>query len=396
MHAVPVIALIDGEHHPSAVRDALAGLDVAGLVFCGGEEKLGPGSLEDHYGMPVETEVEEGLRRLAPRADAVVDLADEPVVPASRKLQLAALALSLGLAYEAPGARLEPPRYEPVDFAGPKLAVIATGKRTGKTAVAGHWAALLRELGGDPVIVCMGRGGPAEPRLAEAAPTLDELVAIAEGGSHAASDHLEDAVIAGVRTVGCRRVGGGFAGAPFESNVPEGGAVAASLDPGAIVFEGSGACIPPVDVDRTVCILGAGPAEPFAEYRLARADLVLAAEGAQDAPADALPFTLLAEPVEEVPAGARVAVFTTGGTEVQGISDPVLVSTNLARRAALAEDLDRAAAEGADLYLTELKAAAIDTVAMRARAEGARVVFIRNRPVGIDDALVNLYRDAAP
>ena len=38
-----VIALIDGEHHPAAVRDALAGLDLAGVVFCGGEEKLGAG-----------------------------------------------------------------------------------------------------------------------------------------------------------------------------------------------------------------------------------------------------------------------------------------------------------------------------------------------------------------
>jgi cyclic 2,3-diphosphoglycerate synthetase len=394
MHAVPVIALIDGEHHPSALRDVLAGLDVAGLVFCGGEEKLGPGSLEEHYGMPVETEVEEGLRLLAPRADTVVDLADEPVVPASRKLRLAALALSLGLAYEAPGARLDPPRYEPVAFDGPKLAVIATGKRTGKTAVAGHWASLLRDLGADPVIVCMGRGGPPEPRLAEAAPSLDHLLAIAESGSHAASDYLEDAVTAGVRTIGCRRVGGGFAGAPFESNVPEGGALAASLRPGTIVFEGSGACIPPVEVDRTVCILGAGPAEPFAEYRLARADLVLAAEGAPDPPADALPFSLRAEPVDEVPADARVAVFTTGAKEINGVPDPVLVSTNLARRAALAADLDRAAADGADVYLTELKAAAIDTVARRAGAEGARVVFIRNRPTGIDDALVNLYRDA--
>ena len=82
---MPVIALIDGEHHPSAVRDALAGLDLAGVVFCGGEEKLGPGSLDEHYGMPVETDPEEALRRLAPRADAVVDLADEPVVPASRE-----------------------------------------------------------------------------------------------------------------------------------------------------------------------------------------------------------------------------------------------------------------------------------------------------------------------
>src|SRR3954462_12995033 len=159
MHAVPVIALIDGEHHPSAVRDVLAGLDLAGVVFCGGEEKLGTGSLEQHYGMPVETDVQEGLRRLAPGADAVVDLADEPVMPASRKLRVAALALSLGLAYEAPGARLDAPRYEPLRCAGPKLAVIATGKRTGKTAVAGHWAALLRDEGADPVIVCMGRGG---------------------------------------------------------------------------------------------------------------------------------------------------------------------------------------------------------------------------------------------
>ena len=270
MHAVPVIALIDGEHHPSAVRDVLAGLDLAGVVFCGGEEKLAPGPLEDHYGVPVEPDAEEGLRRLAPHADAVVDLADEPVAPSSRKLRLAALALGLGLAYESPGARLAPPRYESVGFDGPKLAVIATGKRTGKTAVAGHWAALLREEGVDPVIVCMGRGGPREPALTETPPSLDELIALAESGSHAASDHLEDAVIARVPTVGCRRVGGGFAGAPHESNVPDGARLAASLAPGAIVFEGSGACIPPVEVDRTVCILGSGPTEPFAEYRLAR------------------------------------------------------------------------------------------------------------------------------
>jgi cyclic 2,3-diphosphoglycerate synthetase len=392
---VSVIALIDGEHHPSAVRDALAGLDLAGVIFCGGEEKLGPGSLENQYGMPVETDPEEALRRLAPGADAVLDLADEPIVPASVKLRLAALALSLGLAFETPGARLDPPRYEPVPFPGPKLAVIGTGKRTGKTAVAGHWATLIRDLGVDPVIVCMGRGGPAEPGLVEAAPSLDELIAIAEKGSHAASDFLEDAVLAGVRTVGCRRVGGGLAGEPFQSNVPAGATRAASLDPGAIVFEGSGACVPPVEVDRTVCVLGAGPPEPFAEYRLARADLVLAAEGAPEPPAGAVPFELRPEPVQPLPEGARVAIFTTGATAVEAVPEPLLVSTNLARRAALAAELDRAAAERCDVYLTELKAAAIDTVAMRARAEGARVVFIRNRPVGVDDALVKLYRDAA-
>jgi predicted GTPase len=150
-----------------------------------------------------------------------------------------------------------------------------------------------------------------------------------------------------------------------------------------------------VEVDRTVCVLGAGPPEPFAEYRVARADLVLAAAGAPDPPPGAVPFELRPEPVEPIPEGARVAVFTTGARAVEGVPEPVLVSTHLARRSTLAAELDRAAAEGCDVYLTELKAAAIDTVAMRARAEGARVVFIRNRPLGVDDALVKLYRDAS-
>jgi cyclic 2,3-diphosphoglycerate synthetase len=393
MRAVPAIALIDGEHHPAAVRELLDGLDLAGVVFCGGEEKLGPGSLQDHYGRAVETDPDAALRRLAPAADAVIDLADEPVFPASAKLRLAALALSLGLRYEAPGTVFEPPRYEAVPFAGPKLAVIGTGKRTGKTAIAGHWASLLREAGVAPVIVCMGRGGPAEPQVAGADTDLADLLAIAAGGGHAASDYLEDAVLAGVRTVGCRRIGGGFAGAPAESNVPAGAALAASLGPDAIIFEGSGACIPPVEVDRTVCIVGAGPPEPFAEYRIERADLVLAAENA-DAPPGALCFRLQPELAEPLPDDARVAVFTTGGPAPAGL-EPVVASTNLARRAALADDLERARAERCDVYLVELKAAAIDTVAPAAQVHGARIVFLRNRPLGIDEALLELHRDVA-
>jgi cyclic 2,3-diphosphoglycerate synthase len=388
-----VIALVDGEHHPAAVRDALAGLELAGVVFVGGEEKLGPGPLEEHFGRPVETEPEAALRRLASGAAAVVDLADEPVLPPSAKLRLAALALHLGLRYEAPGLRLDPPRYEPLAFDGPTLAVIGTGKRTGKTAVAGHWAGLVRGLGVEPVIVCMGRGGPPEPRVAEPGLAPDDLLALDEAGAHAASDYLEDAVLAGVRTVGCRRVGGGPAGAPAESNVPAGAAVAAGLPgTGALIFEGSGACIPPVEVDRTVCIVGPGAAEPLDEYRLLRADLVLAQDGAKQP--GAVPFTLRAEPAEPVPADARVALFTTGSPACDGV-EPVVSSVNLGRRAALAADLERAVAERCDVYLTELKAAAIDTVARRARERGARVVFVRNRPVGVDDALVKLYHDAA-
>jgi cyclic 2,3-diphosphoglycerate synthase len=387
---VAVIALIDGEHHPAAVRDVLDGLDLAGVVFCGGEEKLPPGALDEVYGQPVHTEPERALRELASAADAVVDLADEPVLPPRAKLRLAAFALHLGLRFESPGLRLEPPAYAPVPFDGPKLAVIGTGKRTGKTAVAGHWASLLRES--DPVIVCMGRGGPAEPTVASAGTGLAELLEVVDRGGHGASDYLEDAVLAGVRTVGCRRVGGGLTGQPWESNVPAGAALAAALpETGVLIFEGSGSCIPPVEVDRTVCVIGPGEPEPLADYALLRAQLLLAHQDAP-APPEAVRFSLRPEPAEPLPPDARVALFTTGAPSCEGV-EPLVASANLARRSALADDLERAAAAGCDVYLTELKAAAIDTVARHAAAEGARVVFVRNRPVGVDDALMELAGD---
>ena len=106
-------------------------------MFCGGEEKLGPGSLEQHFERRVASEPEEASQRLAPRADALINLPDEPVLPASAKLWLAALALSLGLRYEAPGRRLEPARYEPVPGTARSSAVIGAGQRTGETAMAG-------------------------------------------------------------------------------------------------------------------------------------------------------------------------------------------------------------------------------------------------------------------
>jgi predicted RecB family endonuclease len=103
------------------------------------------------------------------------------------------------------------------------------------------------------------------------------------------------------------------------------------------------------------------------------------------------------ELAEPLPAGARVALFTTGAPAPEGL-EPLVASANLSRRGPLCADLDRAAAERCDVYATELKAAAIDSVALRARREGARVVFVRNRPEGIgndlDRALLDLHRHA--
>ena len=160
------------------------------------------------------------------------------------------------------------------------------------------------------------------------------------------------------------------------------------------MFEGSGACIPRVEVDRTVCLVGDAEAAlgHLGSYRVVRADLTLVGPGvpAEEAVAVArvaggrvARFALRAEPATPLPPDARIATFSTSGAPVGGV-EPVVASANLARRSALEGDLDRARAEACDVYLTELKAAAIDTVAARARAVGARVAFIRNRPVGVD------------
>ena len=404
-----VIVLLDGEHHPSVVRDAVETLGPVGAVWCGGEEKVPREVLEDpveHYGIDFDPDEprEDALRRLAPRADAVVDLADEPVLAAGAKLRLASLALHLGLAYETATESFDPPRFERLDFAGRVLAVIGTGKRTGKTAVAGHLARVLRERDHAPAIVSMGRGGPPEPVIAPADLTLENLEALAAAGRHAASDYLEDAVLARVPTIGCRRVGGSLAGVPFETNVLAGAKLAATLEGvDTLILEGSGACVPPVEADATVCVVGdpRDALEALGPYRLMRADLVLAtrdvpAELADLAGGPVLGVRLEPEPAEEVPADARVAFFSTGAGEVAGL-DPVVASRNLARRRELVADLDRAEREGCDVYLTELKAAAIDTVAVQARRVGARVVFVRNRVVsddaGLDDALARLRSD---
>ena len=404
----PVIALIDGEHHPPAVRDTLDRLDaargLAGAVFCGGEEKLSPGALESpvaHYGHDVLSgvEPEQGLRQMVaaePDAVGVVDLADEPALDPPARLRLAALALHLGLSYEAPGMRLTPPPYAPVRFDGRTLAVIGTGKRSGKTAVAGHWAELLRASGAEPAIVCMGRGGPPEPQVARAGVGVEELLALSDAGAHAASDYLEGAALAGVTTVGCRRVGGGLVGEPGESNMVEAAELGAALARGALLLEGSGSCIPPVAADRTVCVVGSRSIDGLDSYRVLRADLCLTFADV-DCPGRSIRIALRPEPAAPVPQGARVAAFTTRAERCEGV-DPVVSSRNLSSRAALAADLDRAVAERCDVYLTELKAAAIDTVAARAREVGARVIFLRNRPVGVDAdldaALLDLYADA--
>ncbi len=388
------IVVIDGEHYAPVVRDAIAELpyDVIGAWLAGGTEKLRGG---EDYGVPLFEELGQGFGD----AEVVVDLSDEPVLGPRERFLLASRALAAGLRYEGADFRFEPPRYEP--FPLPSLAVIGTGKRVGKTAVTGHVARLLAR-DRDVVVVAMGRGGPAEPELAEVRPTLASLLDLSRAGHHAASDYLETAALTGVVTVGCRRAGGGLAGAVTSSNVLAAAALAAERDPDVVVFDGSGAAIPPVQTDARILVSGTrhDPMSHLNPYRVLVSDLVVlvgggdaeAIRGLNEIPV--LTADLRLRPVTPLH-GRRVAVFATGPVVTDGLdADVVSVSLNLANRLLLGDDLERA---DADVYVVEIKAAAIDLVAEAALARGAEVVFAENEVVcpGLDDAVLGLVPERA-
>jgi cyclic 2,3-diphosphoglycerate synthetase len=345
------LAIVDGEHYPDVVRAALDELpyEFVAVRLVGGTDKLR--GIPD-YGVPIVDDI--------PDVAVAIDLTDE------RRPDLIADLLAGGISVVGADFRFDPPSL--AEFELPSISIIGTGKRVGKTAVAIHVARLFAR---DRRVVCvaMGRGGPAEPELVMEPPDVDALLARSRAGQHAASDYLELAAFAGVPTVGCRRAGGGLVGAAFVSNVVEGARLAASLDPDIVVFDGSGAVIPPVATTARI-LVGRDP------FRERISDLVL----------DELDLRLApTEPLE-----GRVAVFTAGPAETDHLeADVVHVSRNLARRDLLREELARL---DADTYLVELKAAAIDVVAEHAAAHGARVVLAENEVVaaGLDDVLLAL------
>ena len=390
------IALIDGEHHADVVRDALSELpfDFVGAILVGGTEKLRGG---EEYGLPLLHSLEE------PLAEAVVDVSDEPVLGPRERMLWASRALALGMVYIGPDFKFEPPHYLPFPKV-PSLAVIGTGKRIGKTAVTGHVARLLSARM-DVVVVSMGRGGPPEPEIVEVAPTLEGLLEISRAGRHAASDYLETAALAGVPTIGCRRAGGGLAGEVFTSNVSRGAELVEERGADLAVFDGSGAAIPPVAVNGRILVVGPGQdATAYLNaYRVLISDLVLLVGGGDPEPirdlkdVPVIGVDLRLRPTEPI-SGRRVAVFTTGPAPVDHLdADVVHVSRSLANRAALREELRQI---DADVYLTEIKAAAIDVVAEAAAERGAEIVFADNEVVSLpgepdlDEQLLALSEEA--
>jgi len=429
MTAARIVVLVDGEHYPPVVAAALAGFAAArpdativGVALLGGTEKLRARDLVDgpQYGFgPVITgasprdAMTAAIDHCAP--DTVVDFADEPVLDARTRLLLVAVALARGVRYEGAGFAFDvPPR--PRIATAPSMAVIGTAKRSGKTAISGAVARVLAAEGRAPVVVAMGRGGPDQPEVVT--PTSDPitpeaLLALADRGRHAASDHLEDALTTGVETIGTRRCGGGLTGTPMDSTFARGVEIANARGAPFILFEGSGAAIPPVAADATLCAIPATADPELAGGYLGAYPLLLS---------DGIVLTLVPEPladsgavgllerrIRQLVPGIPVVTTTfrpqplgpvSGETVFFASTAPPAVtaklaahlesehgvtvvghSSNLANRVRLAEDL--AAAPPATVLLSELKAAAVDLATRFALERGMRVVYCDNRVVTI-------------
>ncbi len=411
-----------------SVRESLGAEGVA-AAFLGGTEKL---KEETDYGVPLiadEDPVSAVDKALSEHAvDVVVDLSDEPVVGYRERMRIASLVLFAGARYLGSDFELRPPELHTISTK-PALAVIGTGKRVGKTAVSGYLARLLAREGFEPGVVSMGRGGPPRPEVIEGHKLevgSDYLLEALERGSHAASDYYETAALSRVTTVGCRRCGGGLAGEPFVSNVLEGAEIANGLDTGVTVFDGSGAAVPPVEVERRVLVAGAHQDPEYitgflGTYRLYISDLLVLTmseepmavrekvrdivEGVREIKPDlaVIPAVFRPRPVGEIK-GLRVAYVSTAPPVVLDKlarhleehygCEVVAVSGNLSDRKRLRADLDGMAE--AEAYLTEIKAAAVDVVTRRGSEEGKPVFYCDNDPVGegLDEELLRLAREA--
>lgn len=406
------------------------GHDIAAAVMVGGKEKLPAGGLDELgewevvTGSDQQATLDAAIVRFSP--EAVLDLSDEPVLDYRKRHRLISVALARGVSYEGADFTFSPPP-RPHVCTKPSVAVIGTGKRTGKTAVAGFVARAMTEAGHPPVIVAMGRGGPPEPQVMrgdEVELEPKDLLEIVEQGRHAASDYIEDALLGRVPTVGCRRCGGGLAGAVDVSNVVEGVEIANDLPGDVIVLEGSGSAIPPVHADVSILVVPSSiPTEYLSSYmgpyRLLLSDFVVLTmceepfgspsqisavtseirssfrtnkgEGSQPA-VEIIRTVFRPQPTRSVE-GRAVFVATTAPeaagesikNHLEGEQDCEVVGIThaLSDRDRLEKDIADIATK-ADILLCEIKAAGIDVATRKAIDEGLDVVYMDNVPTSVD------------
>jgi len=407
------------------------GQKVQAVVFLGGTEKIKQTEIKDFFGFPyVKSDdylsaVKQALDRY--EADKVIDLSDEPVVGYEERFKIASLVLSYGLTYLGADFIFAPPELYNL-AAKPSLSIIGTGKRVGKTAVSAWVCRVLKAHNFQPAVVAMGRGGPEEPELVfgdEIELTPQYLLSIAKQGKHAASDYYEDALMSRIPTVGCRRCGGGLAGKPYLANVLEGARKANNLKANFLVFEGSGAAIPPIKTQARIVVADTKQRWDYivsflGAYRLLISDVIIFTNCDKSTAIDDLEKSVKKvksdiitvktvfrpKPLGDIK-GKKVFLATTalkaanqeivGYLENQLQAKVVGVSNNLANRKLLKEDLKAAAA--AEVVLTELKAAAVDVVTDISLNLNKQVIYYDNEPheiegQNLEQLIVNLANQA--
>ncbi|MBZ9571535.1 cyclic 2,3-diphosphoglycerate synthase [Methanobrevibacter sp. TMH8] len=435
-----MVCLVDGEHYLPVTKSAieilnnLEHIDVVAMVFIGGTEKLrtdDPESYAKMMGMPVHFGPDENkipydlivemIREYD--ADVVMDLSDEPVLDYSKRFKIASRVISEGVTYRGPDFEFEPLTEYDIPKK-PSLKILGTGKRIGKTAVSAFASRLIDENGYDPCVVAMGRGGPEEPEIVrgdEMEITPEFLMEQSDKGVHAASDHWEDALMSRILTIGCRRCGGGMSGDVFMTNMKKGAEIANTVESKFIIFEGSGAAIPPIKTDKHITLIGAN--QPlinitnfFGPFRANLADLVIITmcEEPMSNPAkikaiehfiseinpDAkiISTVFRPKPLGDI-SGKNVLFATTAPDEIKDVlvnhleknycCKVIGTTPHLSNRPLLQKDIEKYI-DHVDVMLTELKAAAVDVATKDSLKAGLEVVYCDNIPIPIDNSYPDL------
>lgn len=429
-----MLCLIDGEHYLPVTKNAidtlndLEHIDVVASVFIGGTEKLREES-ESYYSdilsipvffAPSKNEIPYDLIVKTIKdfnIDVVMDLSDEPVLDYSKRFKIASKVISEDAIYEGPDFKFEPVSQYDI-MKKPSIKIIGTGKRIGKTAVSGFASRLIDKNNYEPCVVAMGRGGPEEPEIVkgdEIEITPQFLLEQSNKGVHAASDHWEDALMSRVLTIGCRRCGGGMAGEVFLTNMKRGAEIANDLESKIVIFEGSGAAIPPIKTDKNIVLIGANQPlnniiEYFGPYRIGLADLIILTMCEEPmANPEKISFienfvkeikpnikiistVFRPKPLEDIK-GKKILFATTAPEGIKNTLTDYLekefsckvigTTSHLSNRPLLKKDIELYLDE-VDVVLTELKAAAVDVVTKESLDAGLEVVFCDNIPIVID------------
>ena len=442
------ICLVDGEHYPPVIQGTIKSLekkqvDVRALFFLGGTEKIK--NIESELSGLTENcrlvmnpdksnfqKLDKTIRDMD--VDIIIDLSDEPVVDYKSRYEIASVTLKNRVAYLGADFFMTPPEQKEI-LTKPSISIIGTGKRIGKTAMGVTISRILKKNDFDPVVVCMGRGGPAEPEIVNADEmdmNADTLLEVAEQGHHAASDYWEDALLGKIKTVGCRRCGGGMAGNPFYSNVLQGAKIADDLDKKFVVMEGSGSTFPPVQTNKTITLIGGSQPlwkifEYLGRYRIMLGDLVIVTmcekpmadkekikaieNGIKEINPDAdIALTVFrSEPMGDI-SGKKVFIATAAKADTKDLivgpleqnydCEIVGYTNSLSNRDQLAKDLEEGL-KNADVLLTEIKAASIDTAARKAKKMGVEIIFMHNKAVvnggtvdNLEDSILTLCNKA--